>query len=259
MPSGFSIKIGRLLAKLSYKMCSALTPISQTIRNEIIRQYQIRPDKIQVVEVGVDTELFRPIPSENVSANSDSAKPFLIIYSGNLGAGYNFDYLLKVADILSNYETIKFVIRGFGEKEKELRRIVNEMGLQNVLISSEFLPLFSLVKLLNSADILFLPMMPMKAHSAGIPTKLFEYMAIGKTVLSCSEGDVAKLIELSRCGISVSPRQPGEAAKIILKLQRNPKLLEKMGEQGRTYVSKHLSIRNIGIKLEKIFYSTLGQ
>jgi len=253
-----SAKIGRLLAKTAYKLCRCLTPISNTYRREIAHHYGIPLGKIHVVEVGVDTGIFHPVVSPAPMTGEGGDKDFTVLYSGILGTGYNFDLLLQAARLLSNEEDIQFIIRGFGEREHEIRKKIAKKGLNNVILSTEFVPLERLVSILSSAGLLILPMMPLEAHEAGIPTKLFEYMACGKPVICCSEGEAAELVRKANCGIVVSPRDPKEVAKAILALRDNRALREEMGRNGYDYVVKHLSIDQIAKKLERVFQSVVG-
>lgn len=251
LKEGRLTKIGRFLAKCAYRFCDAITPISNGYKKEIVRKYRVGPEKIHVVEVGVDTDTFRPINLSTVHSNQNSR--FEIMYSGILGTGYDFDYMLSAAKILKNENSIVFTIRGFGELKEEIQRKIDSAALQNVFLSTDFMTLKELVIKLNAADILFLPMKPMKAHEAGLPTKLIEYMAIGKPIICSSKGEVANLVMNANCGIAVSPSNPREAVRAILKLKEDDLLREELGKKGRLFVESNLSLNQIGQKLEEVF------
>ena len=248
---GWKARVGRFLAKMAYKKCNAITPISNGYKRELIERYRISSDKIHVVEVGVDMNRFYPLASEY--RKFSKTQPLTVMYSGILGTGYNFEYLIKVAELLKNDDTIQFVIRGFGEREKEIQRKRRKHNLPNVQISTSFIGFDKLIQVLNSADIFFLPMMPLPAHEAGLPTKLLEYMACGKPIVCSSEGDAAELVRKAGCGIAVPHGDPHDAVKAILTLKSDESLRHMMGKKGRQYVEKHLSIEEVSRKLERLF------
>ena len=150
-------------------------------------------------------------------------------------------------------KNVTFQIHGFGEREKELRKKIGEEKIPNLMLSTNYLPLEQLVKLLNSSDLLFLPMNPMKAHEAGLPTKLLEYMAVGKPIVCSSEGEAARIVREAKCGLVVSPRNPIDAVEAIRSLKGDKALREEMGRNGRLFAEKHLSLEQIGRKLEMVF------
>ncbi len=253
---GLFARLGKFLAKAAYTLCKALTPISQTYKTEIKQRYKIPAAKIHVIEVGVDSNRFQP--QEKRIPDDGKPLPITVMYSGILGTGYNFDLILKAAKVLASNSDIQFIIRGMGEREQIIRTRITIEGLSNVILSSDFLPLEQLVRILNSADILILPMMPLKAHEAGIPTKLFEYMACGKPIICCSKGEAARLVARARCGIIASPDNTEDVVKAILKLSLDKELREHLGRNGRSYITKHLSIEQIGRKMEAVFKAVAG-
>jgi glycosyltransferase involved in cell wall biosynthesis len=180
-------------------------------------------------------------------------KKFTITYSGIFGTGYNLDYLIEVANLFKGDKNVTFQIHGFGERENELRKKISEDKIVNLSLSTNYLPLERLVRLLNSCDLLFLPMNPMKAHEAGLPTKLLEYMAVGKPIVCSSEGEAANIVKRAKCGVVVSPHNPNDAVEAIRRLKEDKPLREELGRNGRLFAVRHFSLEQVGKKLEGVF------
>ncbi|MGH8138277.1 MAG: glycosyltransferase, partial [Steroidobacteraceae bacterium] len=70
------------------------------------------------------------------------------------------------------------------------------------------------------------------------PTKLIEYMAMGKAVVANTHPEQKVLIEASGCGYCV-PYDEDAFADAIVKLLSNPELAGSMGARGRRYVVEH--------------------
>ena len=241
------------LGKLSYAIPAAITPISPAYKKRIVEKYSIEAKKIHVIEVGVD-EI-----NEKISYLKDNVKRnFIVMYSGILGVGYKFEDILKAAGYLSEYEDIIFVIRGIGESEAKIRRLINDLELKNVVLDTNLLPKPKLVELLSSADVFLLPMNPINFVEEGLPTKIFEYQAYGKPIICCSTGEPAKYIRQTESGLVVKPGDPKNLAKAILKLHKDRKLAFELGLNGWKYVSRNLTSERIGERMYDVFKSLRG-
>jgi colanic acid biosynthesis glycosyl transferase WcaI len=152
--SKFAQKMLDFLAWLSYVVPAAVTPISEGYKRNIITKYAISPNKIHVIEVGVED--VRPLNSYDHSKDR-----FVVMYSGVLGLGYDFDVVLEAAKFLDSNDDIVFIIRGVGEMAPRLKKAISEFGLRNVFLDNRFLPKDELVALLGSADVFVLPMASM--------------------------------------------------------------------------------------------------
>lgn len=244
--SGFIRFLLNLLAFLTYAASAAITPISPGYGHHIIERYHIDSKKIHVVEVGI--ELFRqPLSNEGKKTQ------FLTMYSGVLGVGYDFITLVKAASVLADREEFVFVVRGIGECEAELKRLIRELGLRNVILKSDFLSESRLRALLQSADAFVLPMNSRPLVDEGLPAKVFEYQAYGKPIICSSNGQAGRYLLETKSGIVVKTGDYGSLAKSIVYLKENPTIAKKMGQSGRRYVEDNLSVEKIGIKMKKVF------
>jgi len=185
-------KILDFIASKSYHKSAALIPISEGYVETLVLKYKIPRQKISVIEQGVDTSKFFKIKSD-----SEFKKNKIIMYSGALSQGYDFDIVFKCAKILES-ESIHFIIRGKGELENKLKQSIKDYKLKNVELDTEFLPEEKLISLLNSADIFILPMSPVKGFDLGLPTKILEYQAIGKPIVCVSNEEPGKYIERTK-------------------------------------------------------------
>jgi glycosyltransferase involved in cell wall biosynthesis len=243
--SKFARKLLHLLAWLSYAVPAAITPISRGYKRNIVTKYGIPPEKIHVVEVGVERI------ESSVSARNSKNK-FTVMYSGVLGLGYDFNVVLEAARLLSENEEIVFIIRGVGERASELKKTIAKRGLRNVILDNRFLPKDELNALLDSANVFVLPMATMNFIDLGLPTKVFEYQAYGKPVICVSNGEPARYIESTRSGLVVKPKDAIGFAEAVTILCKNEEFATELGLNGREYVSKYLTSPRIGERMQKI-------
>jgi len=236
------------LAKLSYIVPPAITPISAGYKRRIVEKYGVSAEKIHVIEVGVDSV-------ESLVSDRREKSPFLVMYSGVLGVGYDFETVLKAAGSLSEYEDIVFLIRGVGELAPRLERLIEELNLVNVVLDTNFLPKAKLSALLHSADAFLLPMSSASFVDEGLPAKVFEYQAYGKPIICCSDGEPARYVEALRSGLVVKPGDPEAVAQAVLRLYRDRKLAYELGWNGWKHVSENLTSERIGERMYNVFLS----
>lgn len=236
------------LAKLSYIVPAAITPISAGYKHRIVEKYGISVEKVHVVEVGVDS--VKPLVS-----NGKEKTRFLVMYSGVLGIGYDFETVLKATASLSKYEDIVFLIRGIGELAPKLEQMIRKLNVGNVVLDTNFLPKAKLMALLHSADAFLLPMSSASLVDEGLPTKVFEYQAYGKPIVCISGGEPAKYIEATRSGLVVKPSDADGFAKAVLRLYKDRALASELGWKGWQHVSKNVTSEKIGERMFKVFAS----
>jgi glycosyltransferase involved in cell wall biosynthesis len=236
------------LAWISYIIPSAVTPISEGYKRFIVSKYGVSREKVHVVEVGVDK--VKPIKS-----GTRSVGRFMVMYSGVLGLGYDFDVVLDAAQLLSENEDFVFFIRGVGEKASELKEAICERGIVNVVLDTRFLPKDELDALLDSADAFVLPMADMNFVEQGLPTKVFEYQAYGKPVICVSGGEPARYVELTNSGLIVKPKDACGFAEAVIRLYKDEQFGAELGKNGKKHVSEHLTSQKIGERMYRLFKS----
>jgi len=241
-------KVLDFLAWLSYVVPDAITPISAGYKRSIVSKYGVPLEKVHVVEVGVDG--VKPLNDEK-----DLKDQFVIMYSGVLGLGYDFEVVLQGARFLASNEDIVFVIRGVGEMAPKLRKAIETLGLKNVVLNANFLPKAELSALLDSADVFVLPMATMDFVDLGLPTKVFEYQSYGKPIICVSDGESARYVESTGSGLIVKPGDVNGFAEAVSKLYANRQFGIELGMKGRKYVSENLVSERIGARMLKILLS----
>jgi colanic acid biosynthesis glycosyl transferase WcaI len=244
----FARKVLDFLAWLSYTVPAAITPISMGYKRSIVAKYGVSPDKIYVIEVGVED--VKPL-----SVYGNSKDKFVIMYSGVLGLGYDFEVILEAARFLDKNDHIVFVIRGVGEMVPRLKKAISEFGLRNVILDTRFLPRDELVALLSSADVFVLPMLSMSFVDLGLPTKIFEYQSYGKPIICVSSGEPARYIKSTKSGLIVKPNDGRGFADAVVRLYTDRPIGAEFGLNGREYVSKYLTSEKLGERMYNVLLS----
>jgi glycosyltransferase involved in cell wall biosynthesis len=88
----------------------------------------------------------------------------------------------------------------------------------------------------QQADVLVAHLKNDPAYEIARPSKIWEYMAVGKPVIYGGKGEGARIVEQSGGGIVVPPEQPSAMANAIMRIRKNTSDALLMGARGREYV-----------------------
>lgn len=223
-----------MLASLLEKMCNifyTLTDCVTTLTSEMAEA---------MVRVGVPESKIHILPNMVDSLVSDSKarvglRPsmfynrFVIMYCGNLGAIYDFKVLLKAAEGLRSEPEALIVIRGLGEGTRDIERKAREMDSQNLLLIFSLASREEALRQMAWADVCVLPMKKGFDQTASYPTKLLEYLALGKPVIALANGPIRTLLQSNEAGIVVPPGDSEGLIESILKLMNDPGLTRTLG------------------------------
>lgn len=104
------------------------------------------------------------------------------------------------------------------------------------------LPYNKMQKYLLASDILLLPRIPSEVEKYNCPARLGDYLAAGKPIVSTSIGDEAeRIIKRFNAGLMAKAKDPYDFSKQVIKLIKNRKLREEIGNNNRFIAEKTFS------------------
>ena len=130
---------------------------------------------------GIDEE-FLQVACRNVrvAAEDEGARTLSVVYAGNVGEGQGLHLIIpEIAKRIGSDVRIRVI--GDGGRKRALAVALYSAGITNV----DLLPPMSRNKLIEAyreADILFLHLNDYDAFKKVLPSKLFEYAALGKPI-----------------------------------------------------------------------------
>jgi glycosyltransferase involved in cell wall biosynthesis len=244
------IRVAEWIYRLFYVKADIITSISPAYNEVIEKKYCVQPRKICLIRGGVDLSMFKP------TTKSNAGKKFTVLYSGGFSIAYDFDQIFKAAKIVEKRdETIEFIVQGKGALLNSMRDTVEKLKVKNVRIVDKLLSREAVSELLGQADVLILPLVKFKKPYRGMSSKLYEYQAVGKPIICCSEGLPKDYVQKTHSGVVIYPGDYDALANAVLKLKENFGRARVMGQNGRKYVEQEASIEAIGSKLMETFNS----
>ncbi len=184
------------------------------------------------------------------------------LYLGTLARARRLDFLVRVLRLVRrSVPDAKLYVVGAGDlpgDEQVLQDEAERLGLVEALVLVGRKPRAEALRYVEEADVCVSPFYPTPILNSTSPTKLVEYMALGKAVVANDHPEQRRIIAESEGGYCV-PWQEGAFADAIADLLGSPEKRARMGEQGRLYVVRHRSYAAIADLVEARFLSIAGR
>ena len=190
--------------------------------------------KTSVMYNGVDTNCFHPVKKGESRKKLGLPKKRKIIFSARRLVYKNgIDTLIESAHLVArNNPDILFVVAGKGPSRKLIEDRIKELGIEDSIKLTGFVPDDLLPVYYDAADYFVLP----SASGEGLPLVLFEAMACGLPVIATTVGGTPEIINHMKNGVLVPPRNPEAMAEALSKLLAEEKLGQTIGEEAKKNV-----------------------
>lgn len=142
---------------------------------------------------GIDDEFLAAAPTQTfVPTKVAEDRPLTVLYAGNLGQGQGLHAIIpELAKRMGS--RVQFKIIGDGGRKRALEVALSKMGVTNVELLSP-VKRDDLIEAYRAADVLFLHLNDYDAFKKVLPSKLFEYAAMGKPVWAGVSGYAAVFV-----------------------------------------------------------------
>lgn len=227
MPEFFATKFGVHLAHPAVRAVArverasiafahqVITPTAQ-MRDAFVARGAPRP-KITVVMDGSDEDVFRPVQPSEAGAG------FTLITHGTVEPHYGIDTVIEAVALLRDeIPGLRFDVYGDGSDLPRLRRIAAELGVADrVHFSGGYVPVEELVSAMARADVGVVAMRRDPFRDVTIAGKMFDFVAMGKPVVSSR----TRAVEQTFGGSCVELFESGDArdlARVLRRLSRDP-------------------------------------
>jgi glycosyltransferase involved in cell wall biosynthesis len=213
-----------------------------------VQSEQMRRD---IAGEGIALEHMTAVPS-SVNLRDFDAPPGLaddvpaaqptVVYLGTLMRERQLDFIVRVhALVVSAVPEARLKLVGSGwmpDDEQLLRREAERLGIGGSMTITGWLPMPEAWDHVRRASVCVSPYSPVPILRSTSPTKLIEYMALGKAVVANDHPEQADVLRDSGGGI-VCAWDEREFAAAIIELLRDPQRCAQMGAAGRRYVAEH--------------------
>jgi glycosyltransferase involved in cell wall biosynthesis len=151
-------------------------------------------------------------------------------------------YVLEVfSEIKRTGKNVSLLVLGDGEYLPEVRRRATSLGLDNIRFAGR-VPHERMIDYYASAQAGVVPLRNNHYDACKGPIKLYEYMAMGLTVIATDIGEPAAMVKRSGCGIVIPFKDAAKAAEMIIDFCSSADRLKLHGMKGRSLLETEHSL-----------------
>jgi glycosyltransferase involved in cell wall biosynthesis len=160
---------------------------------------------------------------------------FNVVFAGNVGSAQAVDVIVEAAKALRNQPEVRFVVIGQGSRHAWMEREVQRQGLKNLHLPGQF-PVEMMPTVMRKAGALLVTLTDAPIFSRTVPNKVQAYLASGRPIIACINGEGARIVEEAGAGITLAALDVQGLVQAVLQLLKMPQLdRDAMGARGRAY------------------------
>ncbi|MHB0865507.1 MAG: glycosyltransferase [Minisyncoccota bacterium] len=195
--------------------------------------FRLPREKFLRVPVGSDEQIFHPHAAP-------TAREFIVHFHGTFIPLHGIPYIIEAARLLVD-EPLRFRIVGSGQESRRVRKEADKLGLTNVDFVDS-VPLEQLPALIASAQACLGIFGDTAKTMRVVPNKVFEYMSMGKPIITSDSPAVRELFLPSTPPlILVPPADAAALAEALRGLLQEPAQLRRAGEAAAAFSKAHLT------------------
>jgi glycosyltransferase involved in cell wall biosynthesis len=228
---------------LADRFCSPLADqiwvISSYLREKYVR-LSGHPERVRIIPTIVDCEAWS-LPSEPIHTAP------LLLYSGSFGEQDDIEKLVQTLACLKR-QSVAFRMRFLGanpenERVRQLQSLIRELEIQDCVDLVGFCTADEVKQEVANANILVNLRTSSIWSRSGLSTKLSEYLAAGRAVLTTDVGDNARYVEHGKSALLVPPDALAEeVAEVLKQAIEHPEWRKSLGAAARQAALAHFHL-----------------
>lgn len=232
--------IATCIERLNLDAADLIVVVSDVMRDQLVAE-GVPADKILVNPNGVDTHVYRPdVDGAEIRRRYELTDKLVVGFIGTFGRWHGTTTLatafVRAIERRPEYRgRVRLLMIGDGLMMPETRQILREAGLESHAVFTGLVPQAQGPQHLAACDILTSPQVPNADGSRffGSPTKLFEYMAMGKAIIASDLDQLGQVLDHERTAWLAKPGDVDSLCDGLLKLWDDAALRDRLGRAAR--------------------------
>lgn len=233
-------KFNYSLTKFVTLRADKIIAVSEEIKHILVSRFDVPSSKVEVISVGVDTELFHPMDKQKMRVKLGvNIKKDIVLFVGRITEMKGVELIYQCASQTPDVDYI-FIGKKIDEKAKDL----NNCAFVGEIPHSE------IPNWMNAADVLVLP-----SYSEGLPTVVGEALSCGIPAIVSDVGGCPEVVKDEVTGFVVRTGDAEQLMDRIVHLFSDKQIIRKMGFEGRLDMVERYDHNNLINKLNYVYGS----
>jgi glycosyltransferase involved in cell wall biosynthesis len=231
--------------------------ISDAVRDHLIKDLNVKEDRVSRIYSGVDTARFSARVGEDEKGllrnNLGFDRSPVIGSVSRLSPVKGLRYLLfAMKDILKEEPSLNLLLVGEGPSKDYLMELAKRLGIENNVF-------FALNTTRTERFLSIIDIFVFYSLEEGLGLSLLEALAAGKPCVASNVGGITSVIENNTTGILVPPRDPHALKEAIIKILKNEKLKSSLAREGAAMVRDKFSLERMLDEVTDVYEKARGK
>jgi glycosyltransferase involved in cell wall biosynthesis len=241
-----------VLAQLT-RMADHVIANAHAIREMLIRDENVDPNRITVIHNGLDIERFDARREKGLSSplpEVNGAPVILHVANMNHPVKRQDDLLVALKDVRQEFSGARVFFVGDGARRAGLEAKAKAMGLEDAVHFLGYRDDVAAVYDHCTVGVLC-------SNAEGLSNAVMEGMAASVPMVVTSVGGNPELVADGQRGRVVAPEQPDQLAQALRDMLREPEHARRMGRSAREFVEQQLSLSRMVAAHEHVYRQVL--
>tara|TARA_B100001121_G_scaffold2448_1_gene2269 strand:+ start:951 stop:2198 length:1248 start_codon:yes stop_codon:yes gene_type:complete len=236
----------KMQKRVAPQIKNIITP-SQSSKNGIIAELKCKNSNITVINNGLDTQEFFPVP------NSARDKNRLITTASADVPLKGLDYSLKALKLLKEENPkIHLIVIGGYKKDGHTERLIKELGIKQNVIFKKNITKNEITQLYSTSSVAIV-----SSLYEGFGYPVIEAMSCEVPIIATNVSSIPELV--SDFGTLIEPKNENQLKENVLKVMENYDYFKDIAIKGRQHVVETFNWSKITSEYEKIIYDTIDR
>jgi glycosyltransferase involved in cell wall biosynthesis len=250
-------RIWERINRSTYRAAEHTVALCRATERLLHARYPETRGHTSVIPNWADGTFLRPLPrAQNPFVREHGLeKHFVLLYSGNLGLGYEYDTLLDAMSLLADDPAYLLLFIGEGGKRTALEAEVRHRGLKNVRFLP-YQPRSVLPYSLSAGDVFCVTIGP-GIEGLSFPSKLYSALAVGAPVLVVAEAgsELRQIVEEAGCGLAFGYGESSSLAEAVRRLRADANWRATLGARARALFEARYQLEHAAEAYAALFRS----
>jgi glycosyltransferase involved in cell wall biosynthesis len=240
-------------SRWKYRQVDCFIAASEAIRRMLLAD-GVEERRAMAIHEGIDVERVAKAP--RVDVHEAFWLPHGAPVVGNVAAlvphkGQR-DLIEAARIVVQQIPDARFVILGEGELREHLERLIREHHLEKHVLMPGFRT--DVIGCIKGFDLFVL-----SSITEGLGTSLLDAMACGKPIVATRTGGIPEVVADGTTGLLVPPHDHESLAAAIVRMLREARLRQQMGEAGRARVGERFTAERMVAATADVYAAVAGR
>jgi glycosyltransferase involved in cell wall biosynthesis len=215
-------------------------------------KYNLNPEKVEVLPLGYDDELFEPAEDDHPASPRQADSGYEVLFYGSFLPLHGVDVMVEAARIVAGRDpSVRFTFIGSGQTLPKVRAAASACGLKNVEFIG-WLPVRKLREFIGGADVCLGIFGRTEKGGRVVPHKIFQSMGMRRAVITARTPAAEEFFRHRETIYFCDNPLAESLADAILELKKDSTLRNEIAFNGFNFVRENYSAKAIGGRLLKI-------